>query len=203
MSRNSEISLQCYLRADEPKRGGDGIADDMGNDVYMGGVRFTPDFDDMDAPQEQWHELSGGSGKGKVMVALAYQPSTVSSTFVCSIVTLRFCSHPPPSFCVILRLFHHIPPSDLGSWARDFWICGPRLRSHVPAAMQLSRQSFLLWNSGVFALLTLYSIKSQGPLSIDDFELITVIGKGSFGKASSSIRLHPAREPTADLVNTP
>ncbi|KAF9783451.1 AGC/Akt protein kinase [Thelephora terrestris] len=75
VSRNSEISLQCYLRTEEPKRGGDGIADDMGNDIYMGGVRFTPDFDDMGAPQEQWHELTGGSGEGKVMVALAYQPS--------------------------------------------------------------------------------------------------------------------------------
>ena len=57
----------------------------MGNDIYMGGVRFTPDFDDMGAPQEQWYELSGGSGKGKVMIALAYQPSTVSSAFVYSI----------------------------------------------------------------------------------------------------------------------
>lgn len=54
----------------------------MGNDIYMGGVRFTPDFDDMGAPQEQWYELSDGSGKGKVMVALAYQPSTVSSAFI-------------------------------------------------------------------------------------------------------------------------
>jgi len=90
VSRNSEISLQCYLRTDEPKRGGDGIADDMGNDIYMGGVRFTPDFDDMGAPQEQWHELSGGSGKGKVMIALAYQPSTVSSAFVYSVHTLFF-----------------------------------------------------------------------------------------------------------------
>ena len=88
VSRNSEISLQCYLRTDEPKRGGDGIADDMGNDIYMGGVRFTPDFDDMGAPQEQWHELSGGSGKGKVMIALAYQPSTVSSALVYSVHTL-------------------------------------------------------------------------------------------------------------------
>ena len=64
----------------------------MGNDIYMGGVRFTPDFDDMGAPQEQWYELSDGSGKGKVMIALAYQPSTVSSTFVCSDDAL--CFHP-------------------------------------------------------------------------------------------------------------
>ena len=63
----------------------------MGNDIYMGGVRFTPDFDDMGAPQEQWYELSGGSGKGKVMIALAYQPSSVSSAFVHSAFVLYFC----------------------------------------------------------------------------------------------------------------
>ena len=40
------MSIQCYLRTEEPKRGGDGIADDMGNDIFMGGARFTPDFDD-------------------------------------------------------------------------------------------------------------------------------------------------------------
>ena len=60
----------------------------MGNDIYMGGVRFTPDFDDMGAPQEQWYELSGGSGKGKVMIALAYQPSTVSFAFTYCAVLL-------------------------------------------------------------------------------------------------------------------
>jgi len=76
VSRNSEISIQCYLRTEEPKRGGDGIADDMGNDLFMGGVRFTPDFDNMGAPQEQWYELSGG---GKVLIAIAYQPSSGQS----------------------------------------------------------------------------------------------------------------------------
>ena len=95
VSRNSEISLQCYLRTEEPKRGGDGIADDMGNDIYMGGVRFTPDFDDMGAPQEQWYELSGGSGdgEGKVMIALAYQPSTVSfcSMWSYALFSILFC----------------------------------------------------------------------------------------------------------------
>ena len=64
----------------------------MGNDIYMGGVRFTPDFDDMGAPQEQWHELSGGSGKGKVMIAFAYQPSTVSP----SLLLLFICIVPAP-----------------------------------------------------------------------------------------------------------
>lgn len=37
-------------------------------------------------------------------------------------------------------------------------------------------------------LLTLQIL--QGPLSIDDFELITVIGKGSFGKESSLTHLY-------------
>lgn len=46
----------------------------MGNDIFMGGVRFTPDFDNMGAPQEQWCELSGG---GKILIAVAYQPSSV------------------------------------------------------------------------------------------------------------------------------
>ena len=73
----------------------------MGNDIYMGGVRFTPDFDDMGTPQEQWYELSDGSGKGKVMVALAYQPSTVSSAFVRSVhVPFPFLHFRNPSaFC--------------------------------------------------------------------------------------------------------
>ncbi|KAI0789767.1 AGC/Akt protein kinase [Abortiporus biennis] len=95
VSRNSEISLQCYLRTEEPKRGGDGLADDLGHDIFMGGVRFTPDFDDMPA-QDEWYEIVGGTGK--IQIGLAFQPS------------------------------------------------------------------------------------SGHPLTIDDFELITVIGKGSFGK---------------------
>jgi serum/glucocorticoid-regulated kinase 2 len=79
VSRNSEISIQCYLRAEEPKRGSDGIADDMGNDLFMGGVRFTPDFDNMGSPQEQWCDLSGG---GKILIAIAYQPSSGQSLTV-------------------------------------------------------------------------------------------------------------------------
>ena len=74
VSRNSEISIQCYLRNEEPKRGGDGIADDMGNDIFMGGVRFTPDFDDLPTG-EQWYELVGGSGR--IQIGVAFQPSTV------------------------------------------------------------------------------------------------------------------------------
>ncbi|GJE98501.1 Pkinase-domain-containing protein [Phanerochaete sordida] len=76
VSRNSEISIQCYLRKEEPKRGGDGIADDMGNDLFMGGIRFTPDFDDMPT-QEQWYDLTGGSGR--IQIGIAFRPSSGAS----------------------------------------------------------------------------------------------------------------------------
>ncbi|KAF9468505.1 AGC/Akt protein kinase [Collybia nuda] len=72
VSRNSEISLQCYLRAEEPKRGGDGLADDLGNDIFLGGIKFVPDFDDMGS-QDQWYEVVGGTGK--VQIGVSYQPS--------------------------------------------------------------------------------------------------------------------------------
>ena len=114
VSRHSEISIQCYLRTEEPKRGGDGIADDMGNDMFMGGVRFTPDFDDS-ASQDQWYDLVGGSGR--IQIGVAFKPSTVSLDLV------------------------------------------------LYVSVRMSYGSF------------------QGQsLTIDDFELITVIGKGSFGK---------------------
>ena len=95
MSRNSELSLQCYLRTEEPTRGGDGIADDMGNDIFLGGLKFVPDFDNM-GNEDQWYEFD--ASKGKIKIGVSYKPN----------------------------FGHH--------------------------------------------------------LSIDDFELITVIGKGSFGK---------------------
>ncbi|KAI0270055.1 Pkinase-domain-containing protein [Gloeopeniophorella convolvens] len=70
VSRNSEISLQSYLRKEEPKRGAD---DDMGNDIFFGGIKFTPDFDNL-ATQDQWYDLNGGSGK--ILVGVSFQPST-------------------------------------------------------------------------------------------------------------------------------
>jgi serum/glucocorticoid-regulated kinase 2 len=44
VSRDSDISMQFYLRKDEPKHGSDGPADDMGNDLFLGSVTFKPDF---------------------------------------------------------------------------------------------------------------------------------------------------------------
>ncbi|TFK74864.1 Pkinase-domain-containing protein [Pluteus cervinus] len=72
VSRNSEISLQCYIRADEPKRGGDGLADDLGNDIFLGGIKFVPNFDAM-GNHDQWYDLV--SGTGKIQIGVAYQPT--------------------------------------------------------------------------------------------------------------------------------
>lgn len=100
------------MRADEPKRGGDGLADDLGNDIFLGGIKFIPDFDNM-GNGDRWYDIVGGTGK--VQIGVAYTP-----------------------------------------------------------------------NYG-------------GSLTIDDFELITVIGKGSFGKvniiliSNSSMLIHLVR----------
>ncbi|KAF9267351.1 Pkinase-domain-containing protein [Marasmius fiardii PR-910] len=72
VSRNSAISLQCYLRADEPHRGGDGLADDLGNDIFLGGLTFVPDFENT-GTQDQWYDMSGGAGK--IQLGVSYQPS--------------------------------------------------------------------------------------------------------------------------------
>ena len=90
VSRHSEISIQCYLRTEEPKRGGDGIADDRGNDLFMGGVRFMPDFDDPSL-QEQWYDLAGGSGR--IQIGVAFKPSTVRRPLGASIFSLSRRAH--------------------------------------------------------------------------------------------------------------
>jgi serum/glucocorticoid-regulated kinase 2 len=79
VSRNSEISLQCYLRAEEPKRGADGLADDLGNDIFMGGIKFIPDFENR-GTHDQWYDVVGGSGK--IQIGVAYQPSLGQSLSV-------------------------------------------------------------------------------------------------------------------------
>lgn len=49
----------------------------MGNDIFMGGIKFTPDFDNIGVVgQDQWHDMTGG--KGKIQIGVAYQPSSVS-----------------------------------------------------------------------------------------------------------------------------
>ena len=72
MSRISEISIQCYLRTETPKRGPDG--DDMGNDLFIGGVKFMPDFDSL-KPSNEWRLLAGGTGK--IQIGVSYAPNLV------------------------------------------------------------------------------------------------------------------------------
>ncbi|KAF9476544.1 AGC/Akt protein kinase [Pholiota conissans] len=72
VSRNSEISLQCYIRTEEPKCGGDGLADDLGNDIFLGGLKFVPNFDGM-GNQDTWYDFVGGAGK--IQIGVIYQPN--------------------------------------------------------------------------------------------------------------------------------
>ena len=75
VSRSSEVSIQCYLRKEQPKLQTDGLADDMGDDVYLGGLTFTPDFDNIGpVAQKEWFELTGG--QGKIEIGISHQPST-------------------------------------------------------------------------------------------------------------------------------
>jgi serum/glucocorticoid-regulated kinase 2 len=116
VSRNSDISIQCYLRTEQPKGGGDGLAADMGNDIFLGGIKFLPDFDNM-GTQDQWYDLTGSLGK--IQIGVAFKPSSVSA---------------------------FVAP-----------------KSHAFTQAEVQGHS----------------------LTIDDFELTTVIGKGSFGKVCS------------------
>lgn len=72
VSRNSEISLQCYLRAEQPKRDGDGLAADLGNDIFMGGIKFVPNFEEMGS-RDQWYDFVGGAGR--IQIGTSYLPS--------------------------------------------------------------------------------------------------------------------------------
>ncbi|EPQ26284.1 uncharacterized protein PFL1_06219 [Pseudozyma flocculosa PF-1] len=77
VSRNSEISLQSYLRSGDgpnanpgdgqPK---DGQGDDvMGvGDIYLGGVKFVPDFENQRTTDE-WYPVAGGTGQIHIQVS--------------------------------------------------------------------------------------------------------------------------------------
>lgn len=84
----------------------------MGNDIFLGGVKFIPDFDNMHSRLETY-DLTGGAGK--IQISYSYAPSVVRTG-----------------------------------------ISVKRSGSHI-------------------------ALQGQ-PLTIDSFELLKVIGKGSFGK---------------------
>lgn len=72
VSRNSEISLQCYIRTEEPNCAGDGLADNLGNDIFLGGIKFVPNFDELGS-HDQWYDFVGGNGK--LQLGVNYQPN--------------------------------------------------------------------------------------------------------------------------------
>lgn len=67
VSRNSEISLQCYLRSGDSlasqQDAKDGQGDDvMGvGDIYLGGIKFVPDFGNQVGIADRMGALSGNT----------------------------------------------------------------------------------------------------------------------------------------------
>lgn len=95
VSRNSEISIQCYLRTEQPKRGVEGNLEAVGSDIFLGGMKFTPDFDNMHSRLESY-DLAGGAGK--IQISYSYAPSVVCNTrrnelFALTFRLLTTCYH--------------------------------------------------------------------------------------------------------------
>ena len=67
------MSIQCYLRTEKPTDSA-GACDDMGNDLFLGGIKFTPDFDSP-TPKLQAYDLMGGSGK--IEISVVFTPNAV------------------------------------------------------------------------------------------------------------------------------
>ncbi|KAL9935834.1 hypothetical protein V8E36_005411 [Tilletia maclaganii] len=95
VSRPSEISLQVYMRTNEPSAsssanggpdpdktmtgGGNGADDDvqMGeSDRLLGSLKFVPDFDDaVSQNQLGSYKLSGGGGAGQISIQFSFHPT--------------------------------------------------------------------------------------------------------------------------------
>lgn len=79
MSRNSEISIQIYLRNNSSSNATVPApnANDMGKaDIFLGSYKLTPDFEFTGGSKEAWYSITGGTGD--VNLQIAYTPSTVS-----------------------------------------------------------------------------------------------------------------------------
>ncbi|KLO15973.1 Pkinase-domain-containing protein [Schizopora paradoxa] len=84
LSRPSELSISVYLRAERPKRGSE--AADIGNDIFIGGISFAPDFNNLNS-QPEWYNLSGGAGK--IQLGMSFEPSYGQSLSIDSFELLR------------------------------------------------------------------------------------------------------------------
>ncbi|KAM0749889.1 Pkinase-domain-containing protein [Meredithblackwellia eburnea MCA 4105] len=65
VSRISDVSISAYLRTSPLVPGQN--RNDMGNDLFLGGVKFTPIFD-ANQPLDQWFASSGGTGQFHLQV---------------------------------------------------------------------------------------------------------------------------------------
>lgn len=43
----------------------------MGNDIFLGGIKFVPDFENM-GTEDRWYDFVGGSGR--IQIGVSYQP---------------------------------------------------------------------------------------------------------------------------------
>lgn len=89
VSRISEISLQTYLRSGDGAgaagsnaanaNGKDQNGDDVmgGGDIFLGGVKFVPDFDHPRGT-DQWYPISGGSGHLHIQVSFKNEQSSLN-----------------------------------------------------------------------------------------------------------------------------
>ena len=48
------------------------MADDLGNDIFLGGLKFVPNFDGM-GNHDQWYDFVDGAGK--IQIGVLYQPN--------------------------------------------------------------------------------------------------------------------------------
>ncbi|SGY18797.1 BQ5605_C014g07476 [Microbotryum silenes-dioicae] len=71
VSRVSDITISAYLRTAPVAAGGN--RNDMGNDLFLGGINFTPIFDPNQA-SDQWYAASSGAGEFHMQVA--FKPGT-------------------------------------------------------------------------------------------------------------------------------
>ena len=59
----------------------------MGNDMFLGGIKFTPDFDSP-TPKLQTYDLVGGSGKIEISVVFTPNAVKIHLSYHCSHVLI-------------------------------------------------------------------------------------------------------------------
>ncbi|CAG8674411.1 13199_t:CDS:2, partial [Racocetra fulgida] len=112
VSRESDVSIQIYLR--KSTQTGQ-HTNDMGNDVFLGGVKIIPSFNEPNKLHEQWYKLQGGSGDVYVHVNHTLAERTVlaqiNNPFI---VPLKFSFQSTEKLYLVLafvnggELFHHL-----------------------------------------------------------------------------------------------